>query len=497
MDKRSFGIPVGTLHARSLPIHTSVGSVRPVETLHARSLRWFLFTVIIAISAACTTTPKPNFILIYADDLGYSDIGCFGSEKNRTPVLDQMAAEGIRLTSFYSTSGVCTPSRSSLMTGCYPIRVGMDENYKGFWVLFPMDNKGLHPDEITVAEVLKEQGYATACIGKWHLGDQAEFLPTEQGFDYYFGIPYSNDMGGNGDEGNNPPLPLMRNTQVIEAPADQSLLTKRYTEESVKFITANADKPFFLYLPHTMPHVPLFSSKEFAGKSNNGKYGDAIEEIDWSTGEIISALKELGIEENTLVVFTSDNGATRRGSNLPFSGGKCGIQEGSMREPCIMWWPGTIPQGSSSSELMSTLDILPTFVSLAGGQVPQDRVIDGMDLSDVILAKEGAVSPHDVFYYYFMSQLQAVRSGKYKLYLELEEKQYGWLRKITKAEMELFDLENDPGEKINIKDQHPEVVSKLMELAEKARADMGDFEHPGKNARPAGWVENPLAQKLK
>jgi arylsulfatase A len=455
----------------------------------------FFSTIILCLIClfGCTTKKAPNFILIYADDLGYSDIGCFGSEKNRTPAIDKMAAEGIKLTSFYSTSGVCTPSRSSLMTGCYPIRVGMDENYKGFWVLFPMDNKGLHPSEITVAEMLKDEGYATACIGKWHLGDQAEFLPTKQGFDYYFGIPYSNDMG-RGDE--NPPLPLMRNEIVIEAPADQSLLTKRYTEEAIAFIKTNADNPFFLYLPHTMPHVPLFSSEAFAGKSNNGKYGDAIEEIDWSTGEILKTLVELGLDENTLVVFTSDNGATRRGSNLPFSGGKCGIQEGSMREPCVMWWPGTIPGGSSSSELMSTLDIFPTFASLAGGKVPEDRVIDGMDLSRVILGEEGAVSPHEVFYYYFMSQLQAVRSGNYKLYLEMEEKQYGWTRKIISAEMELFDLEKDPGEKINIVNQYPDIVSKLLTLAEKAREDMGDFERVGKNARAAGWVDNPKAQRL-
>jgi len=370
----------------------------------------------------------------------------------------------------------------------------MDENFSGFWVLFPVDNKGLHPNEITVAEVLKEEGYATACIGKWHLGDQPEFLPTSQGFDYYYGIPYSNDMGKGG---NSPPLPIMRNEEVIEAPADQTTLTKRYTEEAVRFIKENSDGPFFLYLPHTMPHVPLFSSPAFAGKSNNGKYGDAVEEIDWSTGEIINTLVELEIDENTLVVFTSDNGATRRGSNLPFSGGKCGIQEGSMREPCVMWWPGTIPPGVSSAELMSTLDILPTFAHFAGAKVPDDRVIDGMDLSEVILGKEGAESPHEVFYYYFMSQLQAVRSGKYKLYLEMEERQYGWTRKIEKAEMELFDLENDKAEKINIADQHPEIVQRLLELAERAREDMGDFERPGKNARPAGWVDNPVPQVMK
>jgi len=291
-------------------------------------------------------------------------------------------------------------------------------------------------------------------------------------------------------------LPLMRNEKVIEAPADQSTLTKRYTEEAISFINEHADNPFFLYLPHTMPHVPLFSSPDFAGKSKNGKYGDAVEEIDWSTGEIIKTLRDLDIADNTLVVFTSDNGATRRGSNLPFSGGKCGIMEGSMREPCVMWWPGTIPAGSTSPELMSTLDILPTFAKLSGGKVPDDRVIDGMDLSSVILMEEGAKSPHQVFYYYFMSQLQAVRSGKYKLYLEMAERQYGWTRKIEKAQMELFDLDLDPGEKINVVTEHPEIVKRLLELAEIAREDMGDFERPGKNARPFGWVDNPVGQEM-
>jgi len=453
-----------------------------------------IFLLLLAFSFACTNNSKPNFILIFADDLGYGDLACYGSEKNRTPALDQMASEGLRLTSFYVTSGVCTPSRSSLMTGCYPIRVGMDENYNGYWVLFPVDHKGLHPSEITVAEILKEQGYATACIGKWHLGDQPEFLPTSQGFDYYFGIPYSNDMGASEA---NPPLPLMRNEMVIEAPADQATLTKRYTEESIRFIRAQVDQPFFLYLPHTMPHYPLFSSEAFAGKSNNGKYGDAIEEIDWSTGQILKVLKELGIDQNTLVVFTSDNGATRSGSNLPFSGGKAGVQEGSMREPCIMWWPETIKAGESSNELMSTIDILPTFARLSGANIPQDRILDGLDASPIILGEKGAVSQHEAYYYYFMSQLQAVRSDHYKLYLALEAKQYGWSRNLVKSEMELFDLDKDPGEKDNIVQQHPEVVARLLKLADKAREDMGDYDQPGKNARASGWVEEPVGLVLR
>ena len=270
-----------------------------------------------------STPLKTNFIIIFCDDLGYGDIGCFGSKKHRTPNIDRMAAEGMRFTSFYVTSGVCTPSRSSLMTGCYPRRVNMHESDRNECVLFPVARKGLNPNEITIAEVLKSQGYATACVGKWHLGDQPEFLPTSQGFDYYYGIPYSNDMGGN-QRSKNPSLPLLRNTKVIEAPANQNTLTKRYTRQVIKFITENKDRPFFVYLPHTMPHNPVHSSEKFHGKSANDGYGDAVEEIDWSTGEILAALSKLGIDERTLVVFTSDNGAAQRwgGSNLPLSGFK-------------------------------------------------------------------------------------------------------------------------------------------------------------------------------
>ncbi|MFB0524339.1 MAG: sulfatase-like hydrolase/transferase, partial [Phycisphaerae bacterium] len=230
-----------------------------------------------------STGAKPNFIIIFCDDLGYGDIGCFGSKKNRTPNVDRMAVEGMRFTSFYVTSGVCTPSRSSLMTGCYPRRVNMHQNEEGLCVLFPVNKKGLHTDEITIAEILKMQGYATCCIGKWHLGDQPEFLPTRQGFDYYYGIPYSNDMGSR-KETNRPPLPLVRNEKVIEAPANQDTLTKRYTEEAIRFITTNKERPFFIYLPHTMPHTPLHASKAFRGRSANGLYGDVIEELDWSVG---------------------------------------------------------------------------------------------------------------------------------------------------------------------------------------------------------------------
>lgn len=453
-----------------------------------------ILSIIVLGANGCETpqlSEKPNFVIIYCDDMGYGDLGCFGSELNLTPEIDRVAEEGICFTSFYVTSGVCTPSRSSLMTGSYPLRVGMDENSSGFWVLFPGDSKGLNPEEITIAEMLKEQDYATACIGKWHLGDQPQFLPNNQGFDYYFGIPYSNDMGNERDK-SNPPLPLMRNMEIIEAPVDQSTITRRYTAEAISFIQRNKEKPFFLYLPHTMPHYPLHASEGFRGKSNNGKYGDAIEEIDWSTGQIINTLRELGLDKNTMVVFTSDNGATRSGSNAPFSGWKGGIMEGSMREPCVMWWPGHIPAGKRCSEMVTNMDLLPTFANLSGNEVPGDRVIDGKDITPLILGESGAKTPHDVFYYYFMSQLQAVRSGKWKLFLPIEERQYGWLRKIQKAEAELFDLEADPSESINLIDTYPDVALKLMELAEVARADIGDYQRKGANTRAAGMVENPV-----
>ena len=454
-----------------------------------RSFLPLLFIFVIVFTIGCSKQPvKPNFIVILCDDSGYSDTGPYGSQVNRTPELDRMAEEGLKFTDFYVTSGVCTPTRSSLMTGCYPLRVGMDENYKGFWVLFPGDNKGLNPSEITIAEMLKDQGYATACIGKWHLGDQDPFLPTSQGFDYYYGIPYSNDMG----RGNNPPLPLLRNKTVIEAPVDQSTITKRYTEEAVAFIEQNKENPFFLYLPHTMPHYPLFSSEQFSGKSNNGKFGDAIEEIDWSTGRILAKLRELELDENTLVIFTSDNGATRSGSNAPFSGYKCGIMEGSMRVPFLAWWPGTAPAGEKCEELTTILDFLPTFAKLSGGKVPDDRVIDGKDISSLIQGEEGAKSPHEVFYYYFMSQLQAVRAGDWKLFLPMEERQYGWTRKVEKAETELFNLKTDPAEMVNVADKYPEIVEKLTAYAELAREDIGDFQRKGKNTREAGWVDDPV-----
>ena len=443
----------------------------------------------------------PNFIIILCDNLGYGDIGCFGSTKHRTPHVDRMAAEGMRLTSFYASSGVCTPSRASLMTGCYPRRVNMHVSGRGGVVLRPMDTKGLHPDEVTIAEVLKAQGYATACIGKWHLGDQPPFLPTRQGFDSYFGIPYSDDMVGTKD-GSRPPLPLMRDERVIEAPVDRNTLTARYTREAIQFITANRHRPFLLYLPHAMPGSTRkpFAGERFRGKSANGAYGDSVEEIDWSTGEILAALKRLGLDEHTLVLWTSDNGAPRRnppqGSNAPLRGWGYNTSEGAMRAPCVVRWPGRVPAGTACDELCTTMDLLPTFARLAGTKPRADRTIDGKDIWPLLAGAKGARSPHEAFFYYYMAQLQAVRSGNWKLYLPLDAKWASFGGRTRKSPAALYDLAADIGETSNLAARHPEVVARLMALAEKARADLGDIGRRGKGQRPAGHVAHPKPQTL-
>lgn len=448
-----------------------------------------------AISDAKSTgqNKKPNYIFIYADDLGYGGLGCYGATKNRTPNIDNMAKEGMRFTDFYVTSGVCTPSRSSLMTGCYPRRVNMhvDENNK--WVLFPNARKGLNPDEITIAEVLKKQGYATACIGKWHLGDQKKFLPTRQGFDYYYGIPYSNDMNRKAV-----PLPLMRNETVIQAPADQPVLTQNYTQEALTFIENNKDNPFFLYLPHTMVHLPLQASEKFKGKSANGRYGDALEEVDWSTGEILKKLKDLGIDDNTMVIFTSDNGSYRRqgASNAPLRGFKGDTDEGSMRVPFVVRYPGKVPANVVCEELASTIDMLPTFAKLSGAVVPDDRIIDGKNIWPLMAGRNGAKTPHRAFYYYHTTQLQAVRSGKWKLILPLAEKKRGWSGQENSS-LKLINLRNDIHEDHDLSKQFPDVVAKLMALAAEARGDLGDMEKKGTGQRNAGWVESPTPLLLK
>lgn len=411
----------------------------------------------------------PNIILIFTDDQGYNDIGCFGSPRIRTPNLDRMAAEGMRFTDFYSANSVCSPSRAALLTGCYPTRVGIPG------VLFPRHDIGLNPEEITIAEMLREKGYATACIGKWHLGHHAKFLPTQHGFDLYFGIPYSNDMTIDPgaalapdirlrdgvtvpDIRNGKPkknwVPLMRGNEVIEYPCDQDTLTERYTETAIRFIQAHQHEPFFLYLPHTMPHIPLAATSRFKDQSPGGFYGDVIEEIDWSIGEILETVDGLGLSARTLIIYTSDNGPWNLknghgGSAHPLRGFKFQTYEGGMRVPAIMRWPGVIPAGSTCGEVAATIDLLPTFARLANAAIPGDRVIDGRDILPLMRGDDGAATPHDHYFFYRGKQLESVRHGKWKL-------------RHTKKNIELYDLSTDIGESRNLAEEHPDLVDSLI-----------------------------------
>ncbi len=455
---------------------------------------------------------KPNFIVIFCDNLGYGDIEPFGSKVHRTPHLNRMAEEGRKFTHFYVTAGVCTPSRASIMTGCYAQRVQMHVNPRDQHVLRPISPYGLHPDEITLAEVLKAQGYATTIIGKWHLGDQPEFLPTRQGFDSFFGIPYSDDMTkatgeriGSKMDGNRwPPLPLLQNEKVVEAPADRNMLTKRYTERALQCIKQNKKNPFFLYFPQAMPGstVKPFASPKFEGKSKNGPWGDSVEELDWSTGQILDKLVELGIDKRTLVIWTSDNGAPMardmdsptRGTNKPLFGRGYTTAEGAFRVPTIMWWPGKVPAGTTCSELSTTMDLLPTFARLAGGKIPQDRKIDGHDVRPLILGEPNAETPYDVFYYYQRDHLQAIRSGPWKLFLPWEKATRH--PRGSKGKALLFNVVEDIGTHKDLSEKRPDVVKKLMTLAEPARADLGDLGKTGKGQRSIGKVDDPKPQVL-
>jgi arylsulfatase A-like enzyme len=454
---------------------------------------------------------RPNFIIIFTDDQGYQDLGCYGSPLIKTPNLDRMAEEGIRFTDFYSASPVCSPSRAALLTGCYPPRVSIPD------VLFPGEERGhigLNPDEITIADFLKKQGYATTCIGKWHLGHKTEFLPTRQGFDSYYGIPYSNDMEMDPkmkladdiklNKGMTPErirneepkghwVPLMQDEEVIEYPCDQTNLTKQYTEKAVEFIKENKNKPFFLYLPHTMPHVPLFASKAFKGKSKRGLYGDVIEEIDWSVGEILKTLKGCRIDENTLVIFASDNGPWLQfkeegGSALPLRDGKFTTYEGGMRMPCIMRWPGTIPAGQVCSEVASTIDFLPTVATLTGAKVPKDRIIDGKSILPLMKNAKSSKTPHEDFFYYREGAvLEAVRTGHWKLRKAIPEEH----EERQQVVVELYNLKEDISEITNLAEKHPDIVKRLKETMQRFDRELKA------NARPAGWVKNPKPQLLK
>jgi arylsulfatase A-like enzyme len=440
----------------------------------------------------------PNFVIIFMDDMGYADIGSFGAKGYTTPNLDRMAREGMRLTNFYAAQAVCTASRAALMTGCYSNRVGLTG------ALFPNAASGINAAEMTVAEILKTRGYATGIFGKWHLGDKPQFMPVRHGFDEYFGIPYSNDMWPpNNRNFNFPPLPLIENDKVVkEVTADvQPQLTTLLTERAVQFIERNITKPFFLYLPHPMPHVPIFASGKFKGKTERGLYGDVIEEIDWSVGQILAALKNNGLDDNTLVIFTSDNGpwaeyGDHAGSAGPLRGSKQTAFEGGQREPFIARWPKKIPAGSVSYKPLMTIDLLPTLAKLAGAQLPQDHIIDGRDLWPVLSGKQKKGEVHDALYFYWGYELHAVLSGKWKLHVPHPSKvviepghggQPGRSQPIQ-VPLSLFDLERDVGETTNVADQNREVVQQLMKFVERARADLGDSltKREGKNVRPAG-----------
>lgn len=449
--------------------------------------------------ATAESAKSPNFIVIFCDDLGYGDLGCYGSTKNRTPHIDGLSKDGMRFTDFYSSSPVCTPSRASLMTGCYPRRVGMHEDYTGHWVLIPRSRRGLNPNEVTVAETLQNQGYATACIGKWHLGDQPQHLPTQHGFDEYFGIPYSNDMQR--QERGDPPLPLVQQTRVIEAPASQATLTQRYTQKAIEFIEANRARPFFLYLPHTFPHLPLFASPDFHGKSSNGRYGDSVEEIDWSTGEILRCLDELQLADNTLVIFTSDNGSNGRngGSNAPLAGAKGSTMEGGMRVPMIARWPGKIPAGSVCSQLATTMDVLPTFCSLAGAELPSQK-IDGFDIWPLMSGQADAESRYEALFYYRRRQLQAIRWKDWKYHLPLEKTHPNWTspEPLGKGRSgKLVNLKTDVKEKKDIAAKHPEVMKQMRALVEQAKQRLGNDADLGDEQRESATLDSSVPMTLR
>jgi arylsulfatase A len=456
-----------------------------------KAAKWLLASSLMMSGIVGAANEKPNIIVIFNDDQGYQDLGCFGSPNIKTPHIDRMAAEGMKFTSFMVASPVCSASRAALMTGCYPNRVGVPG------VFFPnRGHNGLDPKQVTIAEMLKTAGYNTMAVGKWHLGDESEFLPTNQGFDSYYGIPYSNDMypaksmkyaddclflegqsfqtlekafAGKLGKGNPRSLkdkvPLMRNEECIEFPADLSTITKRYADEGIAFISESVkeEKPFFLYLANSMPHTPLFASPDFKGKSERGLYGDVIEEIDYNAGRILNHLKEIGIEDNTLVIVTSDNGpwlvkGEDGGSALPLFEGKMTTFEGGQRVPCVMKWPGKIPSGSVCSEMALSMDLLPTFAQITGAAIPTVQPLDGKNIIDLMTAKAGAKTPHEVFFY----NQTAVRSGDWKYHSRELFKVKATARKFTGPT--LYNLKEDIGESNNVIDQYPEIAERLAKV---------------------------------
>jgi len=460
----------------------------------------------------------PNVVLILTDDQGYGDVGCFGARDVATPNIDRLAREGMRFTSFYVAQAVCTASRAALLTGCYANRVGL------FGALNHTSVTGIHEDETLLSELCKQQGYATAVFGKWHLGTLPKFNPTRHGFDEYLGIPYSNDNSKfHPSVRNMPPLPLYEGERVVETDFDQAQFTRRFTERAVAFIRKNRERPFFLYVPHVMPHVPIFASPQFRRQSQRGLYGDVIEELDWSVGEIVRALNETGVANNTLVIFASDNGpflsyGAHAGSAKPLREGKLTTFEGGVRVPCVMRWPGRIPSGAVCDEPVGTLDVLPTIAELIGARLPEKK-LDGQSIRGPMLGERGARSPHEALFFYAEGELQAVRSGAWKLhfahrYLTVDGEpgrdgkpaNWGKLQpnsitlsglegiasrhgyRIARIEKSLFNLKEDIAESRNVAAEHPDIVERLEKLAEPVREALGDglTGRSGKEVRPAG-----------
>ncbi len=449
-----------------------------------------------AVAAAAEPSRPPNIVIIFTDDQGYGDVGCYGAKGLTTPNLDRMAREGIRFTDFYVAQPVCSSSRTALLTGCYPNRLGI------VGALGPKDRHGIHDDETTLGQLCKSRGHATAVFGKWHLGHHPQFLPLRHGFDEYLGLPYSNDMWPQHPTAgkNFPPLPLIEGSNTIAENPDQSQLTTMYTERAVAFIDKHREQPFLLYVAHAMPHVPLYVSEKFKGKSERGLYGDVIEEIDWSVGEVLGALKRNGIDDKTLVMFTCDNGpwlvyGNHAGTTGPLREGKQTTFEGGVRVPFIARWPGKIPPGSVCREPAMTIDIFPTIAGLIGARLPE-RKIDGLDIWPLLAAQPGAKSPHEALYFYWLNRLDAVRSGRWKLHFPHDyghpDPPGGDARPGTvttqKIGLSLFDLEADISETTNVADQHPEIVARLVNLAEVARDDLGDSatKRQGKGVREPG-----------
>jgi arylsulfatase len=472
----------------------------------------------LTLPASADEKAPPNVVILFTDDQGYGDVGCFGARGIRTPNIDRLAAEGTRFTDFYVGQAVCTASRAALMTGCYPNRVGL------FGALNHTSTTGISDHELLLSEVCKGRGYATAVFGKWHLGLQPKFNPLRHGFDQYLGLPYSNDNSKYHPVVRDmPPLPLVDGEKVVAEDPDHAQFTKMFKERAVRFIEQNKEKPFFLYVPHVMPHVPIFASERFKGKSEAGLYGDVIEEIDWSVGEVLAALKRNGLDERTLVIFATDNGpflsyGSHAGSAGPLREGKLTTFEGGIRVPCIMRWPGKVPAGKECREVAATIDLLPTIAGLIGAKLPAHK-IDGKDIRPLMEGRPGAKSPHEAYYYYAGDQLQAVRSGDWKLHfphpyltvagepgrdgkpsnfdklkpesiklsgLEGIASRHGY--KVEHTGLALYNLKDDVGEKKNVLADHPEVVRCLEALAEKARADLGDSltKRKGSGVRPAG-----------